>query len=413
MLPLDDQARIHVRRWPTERPLLLLNALASAGLWFLFFRSPQSLAYLAMWVAIIGLMNVAFVTSIRGSAVRLGSDQFPDLHARVEDLARRVGLRRIPNVYLMQHDGALNAFAMRFVRTHMVVLFSDLLEACGDSAAARDMIIGHELGHIRACHLRGRWLLMPASFVPFLGSALSRAREYTCDRYGSAATDDRDGALLGLAILSAGGKYGPFVNRAAFLDQRRDLRGAWMVIGEWLGSHPPLTKRIWALAPELETAQPSPRYAPLRAVRVAFAVAVVVIVGVAAVSAYLPQFGVQRTAASAVRQRFNQNAEDIAGRDLVRLKTFIEAEHKAGHALPWDVWDLYERWQATHPVDEEPTDPFSGYWYDYESHGDTYRLWSSGPDGRNHTADDIVLESGRGASPHRRFTHRDQRDAAK
>ena len=173
MLPLDDQARIHVRRWPTERPLLLLNALASAGLWFLFFRSPQSLAYLAMWVAIIGLMNVAFVTSIRGSAVRLGSDQFPDLHARVEDLARRVGLRRIPNVYLMQHDGALNAFAMRFVRTHMVVLFSDLLEACGDSAAARDMIIGHELGHIRAGHLRGRWLLMPASFVPFLGSALS------------------------------------------------------------------------------------------------------------------------------------------------------------------------------------------------------------------------------------------------
>src|SRR5439155_24620818 len=100
MLPLDDQGRIHVRRWPTERPLLLLNAFASAGLWFLFLRSPQSLAYLAMWVAIIGLMNVAFVTSIRGSAVRLCSCQFPDLHARFEDLAGGVGLRRIRNVNL-------------------------------------------------------------------------------------------------------------------------------------------------------------------------------------------------------------------------------------------------------------------------------------------------------------------------
>src|SRR5262249_50813733 len=154
-----------------------------------------------------------------------------------------------------QHDGALNAFAMRFLRAHMIVLFSDLLEACGENTAARDMIIGHELGHIRAGHLRGRWLLMPASFVPFLGSALSRAREYTCDRYGSAAAGDPDGALLGLTILSAGGRYGPLVTRAALVEQRRDLASAWMHLGEWLGSHPPLSRRLCALAPELAAAR--------------------------------------------------------------------------------------------------------------------------------------------------------------
>src|SRR5438445_2160681 len=408
MLPLDDQARIHVRRWPTERPLLLLNALASAGLWFLFFRSPQSLAYLAMWVAIIGLMNVAFVTSIRGSAVRLGSDQFPDRHAAVEDLARRVGLRRIPNVYLMQHDGALNAFAMRFVRTHMVVLFSDLLEACGDSAAARDMIIGHELGHIRAGHLRGRWLLMPASFVPFLGSALSRAREYTCDRYGCAAAGSPDGALLGLAILSAGGRYGPLVNRGALVAQRRDLRSAWMLVGEWLGSHPPLAKRLWALAPELEIAPAVRARAALRGLRVAFAVGVVVVVGVGAVSAYLPRFGVQGTDKSEPLPRPGADARQQVGHDLDGLKALIEADRQKGRPLPWDVWDLYARWDEAHPNDEGPVDPFSGYWYDYECHGDAYRVWSTGPDGKNHTKDDIVLDSRRGATETKHVVPRTQ-----
>ena len=406
MLPYDEQAHIRVSRWPTEQPLLILNALASAGLCFLFLRSFQSLPYVGVWAAILGLMQIALVTSIRGSAVRLGPDQFPELHARVEELARRLGLRRTPTVYLMQQDGALNAFAMRFVRTHMVVLLSDLLEACGDNAAARDMIIGHELGHIRAGHLRGRWLLMPASFVPFLGSALSRAREYTCDRYGCAAAGDREGALLGLAILSAGGRYGPLVNRAAFMSQRRDLRSAWMLVGEWLGSHPPLSKRVWALAPDLEAAGSVPVRPALGGLRVALAVGVVLVVGVGAVSAYLPRFGVKGADTLLPHGRPGANAQQQVGRDLERLKTFIEAERQRGRPVPWDVWDLYARWEEAHPHEAGPVDSFSGYWYDYECHGDSYRIWSTGPDGENHTADDIVLESGRGVSTRRRFVSR-------
>jgi hypothetical protein len=306
----------------------------------------------------------------------------------------------------MQQNGAMNAFAMRFLRTHMVVLLSDLLEACGDNAAARDMIIGHELGHIRAGHLRGRWLLMPASFVPFLGSALSRAREYTCDRYGCTAAGDRDGALLGLAILSAGGRYGPLVNRGALVGQRRDLRSAWMLVGEWLGSHPPLSKRVWALAPDLEAAGPVPARTTLIGLRVAVAAVVVLVVGVGAVSAYLPQFGMKRADASRPYRRPAANAEQQVGRDLARLKSFVEAERQHGRPVPWDVWDLYTRWEETHPHDASPIDSFSGYWYDYESHGDSYRIWSTGPDGENHTADDIVLESGSGAATHRRFVSR-------
>jgi len=404
--PDEGSALIRVSRWPTERPLLVLNALVSAGLWLLLLRSIPSLASTAMWIAFMALANIAFVTAVRGSAVRLGPEQFPELHARVEELARRMGFQRMPDVYLMQQDGALNAFATRFLRLHMVVLLSDLLEACGDNLAARDMIIGHELGHIRAGHLRGRWLLMPASFVPFLGSALSRAREYTCDRYGGAAAGDRDAALLGLAILSAGGKYGPQVNRAALMRQRHDLRGAWMLIGEWLGSHPPLAKRLWALAPELEAEATASVPFRLGGLRAALAVVVVIVGGTGALGAYLPHL-MKPPAETFESKPPPAGATQQVDRDLKRLKAFIEDERKRGRPLPWDGWDLHARWVAAHPDEKEPMDPFrAGYWYGYESHDEVYRLWSEGPDGDNRTADDIVLDSAPGAAPHRRWTAR-------
>jgi hypothetical protein len=50
---------IRVARWPTERRLLILNALASAGLWFLFVRSFQSSISIVMSGAIFALMNVS------------------------------------------------------------------------------------------------------------------------------------------------------------------------------------------------------------------------------------------------------------------------------------------------------------------------------------------------------------------
>jgi Zn-dependent protease with chaperone function len=385
---------------------LILNALVAAGLWFLLLRSTLAMTYVAMLVAILVLLSIAFVAVIRGSAVRLGSDQFPELHARVVELAAQFGLPRTPDVYLMQRNGALNAFAMRFMRTYMVVILSDLLEACGDNTSARDMIIGHELGHIRAGHLRAGFLLMPAAFVPFLGAALSRAREYTCDRYGCAAAADRDAALLGLAILSAGGRYGPLVNQGALMRQRHHLRNPWLVIGEWLGSHPPVSKRLHALAPDLEASAPVAVRPAFSKLRVAFAVAVVVVVGVVAVSAYLPQFGVKTADDTRPRDRPGPDAESQVATDLNRLKRFIEAERQQGRPVPWDVWDLYSRWEEAHPDDDELVDPFNGYWYDFAWRGDSYRLWSAGRDGRNDTADDLLLDAGSSTVPHRRYTSR-------
>ncbi len=382
---------IKVRRWPTERPLLYLNLIAATGLWIAFLRiSPRMLGWTLGFAGLMALMRIAMIAQIRGSAIRLGPEQFPDIYRRVEELARRMELRRMPEVYLMQQDGALNAFATRFMRSHMVVLFADLLEACGSNDAARDMIIGHELGHIRAGHLRFHWILLPVSFVPFIGSALSRAREYTCDRYGRAAAGDEESALLGLTILAAGGKYGMFVDRRVFARQHAELSRSWMMVGQWMASHPPLSKRLIALKPDILGA-PVPKTGIVYALRPAFAGLVVVIVGALSVGYMLPQSRVDayddyKTApdSPAVREQIKK--------DFERLGAFLDAEVASGRPLPWDLDELFVRWHQD-KKDDWPLDPFSGAWYDYDWRGDEYRVWSMGPDGENRTADDIVLDS--------------------
>src|SRR3954463_9178719 len=219
----SDSTPIVVERWPSEQPLFILAALVAAGLWGVIILTVIPLIYAIFLGLFFGLMRLGFIAYIRGSAGRLGPNQFPELHATVERLARRMELDDVPAAYLMQAGGSLNAFATRFFGANIIVLYSDLLEACGDNTAARDMIIAHELGHIKAGHVRSHLFLMPAAIVPFLLTALSRAREYTCDRYGLAGAESVDGAGLGLAILAAGAKHGPLVNRAELVRQRGDV----------------------------------------------------------------------------------------------------------------------------------------------------------------------------------------------
>lgn len=385
----SGHAHITVQRWATERPLFLLNILAAAGFWVALVMSLSSLPFMVVLIVFFFLMQLSFIAHIRGSAVRLGPGQFPQLYAEIEDLALRMGFKTMPEIYVMQGGGALNAFATRFLRSHMVVLLTDLLEACGENRAARDMIIGHELGHIRAGHLRWHWFLLPASLVPFLGSAFSRACEYTCDRYGRAAAGDEDGALVGLIILAAGPKYGSAVNRTAFVNQQSNLRSGWMLLGEWLGSHPPLSRRITALAPLLMTSPGMPHRSAGR-LSTAFACATVVAVGAVVISMSIPQI------------RGNESDEyvappvDIAKRQVERdfesVKTLIDAQLRARRPIPWDVRDLQSQWDALHP-ESKLEDPFSGYWYDYHQQGSFYRLISAGPDGEWRTSDDIIHDS--------------------
>ena len=404
-LPVET---VTVERWPSERPLFALSLLVSIVLWLLALVSVVGIIYAGIFALIFFLMHLGFVAHVRGSAVRLSPEQFPELHQRVARMAVKLGMMRVPETYVMQAGGALNAFATRFLGSNIVVLYSDLLEACGDNESARDMIIAHELGHIQAGHLAWHWVLLPSAIVPFLGTALSRAREYTCDRFGLAGAGDKDAALVGLSILAAGAKYGPRVNRTALVSQRALLNNGWMTLGEWLSTHPPLSKRLAALEPSLIGSAPRTyRTGPLQAAAMIF-FAVVLPLGAAGVlvASALPEFMKGLEAGASAEANALDDADDeefvpppadsglrIVNEDMASFTALLDRRRAAGELLPWDTDELYEAWASAHPGKSEPRDPFDGGRYGFRSREGHYQLWSSGPDGDSWTDDDVRVDS--------------------
>lgn len=421
--------RVQVHPWPTEQPLFALVLLASLLLWAGIVFSIFGAIYAVLIALSLFFVHLLFIVHVRGSGVRLGPQQFPELDRRVRELALAAGLDEVPAAYLMQAGGALNAFATKFLRSRMIVLFSDLLDACGDDRAARDMVIGHEIGHVRQGHLNWHVLIAPGMFVPFLGAAYSRARELTCDRWGAALCGDRAGALRGMAILAAGGKHGPRVHLESFVAQRQDLDTGWMTIGRWLSTYPTLAERVAALDQDLARhAMPAGR-GPLRAVGllavgcllpvlaggvvVAFAgtklkalAALAQSDPTAARSALAPlddsegDYQDEEEAEPPVATLGDEAAARQAENDLGRIERLLDAHLGEHGSYPDDLESLIEVWETAYPGEAMPRDPFDGADYGYTPWESGYRIWSSGPDRESETADDLArVKQHPGATP--------------
>jgi Zn-dependent protease with chaperone function len=183
--------------------------------------------------------------SIRGKSIKVSADQFPEIHEMVEELSWALAMPQ-PDVYIVNENGLLNAFAKRLHNRNLVILCSDVVEMA--YTFGRDelaFVLCHELAHIKRGHVHREWLYMPADLVPFLGSALSRAREYTCDRIAQALVPT--GALYGLVSLSAGTQLFKRVNLKALYDQQDREWNFWTWFSEIQCSHPNLVNRIRAL----------------------------------------------------------------------------------------------------------------------------------------------------------------------
>ncbi|SHN36199.1 Zn-dependent protease with chaperone function [Duganella sacchari] len=201
----------------------------------------------------------ALVSYLKGTAVQITPAQFPDLYQRIETCCQRLDLAPVPDAYLLQMGGVFNAFATRFLGRHFIVLYSEVVDALEERPDAINFYIGHEIGHIKRNHLRWSALLAPATFLPLLGAAYARAREYTCDRYGFHACDDLKSAQVGLAALAAGGKRWRQMSAGQYAAQAQQSTGFWMSFHELVGDYPWLVKRmavVRGLAHGNEVSQP-------------------------------------------------------------------------------------------------------------------------------------------------------------
>jgi Zn-dependent protease with chaperone function len=191
------------------------------------------------------IFHGVMIGQIRGNGVRVSERQFPELMAMARQQSRRLDMQ-VPDVFVVQSGGILNAFATRFLGRNFVILYSDVLAlATQKGEKAVSFVLGHELGHVKRRHMTRRALLYPAMIVPFLGSAYSRACEYTCDRIGNAL--EPEGSVDGLLVLAAGRDLYNQVDAEAYAEQRRTESGFFVRLAEILATHPNLTKRVAVL----------------------------------------------------------------------------------------------------------------------------------------------------------------------
>jgi Zn-dependent protease with chaperone function/Tfp pilus assembly major pilin PilA len=231
--------------YKNEKTLFILHSVLATIFWLALIVGTMGIALLYMLALFIGYLfaQSALIAWIKGNGVKISAEQFSDLHERYTRCCQTLGVTPYPDAYLVNGGGVLNAFATRFLGRNFVVLYSNVVDAMADNPEAINFYIGHELGHIQRKHLQWGPFILPASILPLLGAAYSRACEYTCDQFGRACCDEPQPALQGLVALAVGEKRWAMLSVPAYLEQTKETSGFWMSFHELVADYPWLVKR--------------------------------------------------------------------------------------------------------------------------------------------------------------------------
>ncbi len=229
-----------------EKVYYSISLAVSILIYFLLVISLVGIVYILIGALIALVVHGLFIGNLRGNSVRVSERQFPEVFHIAISLAKKMNLDTVPTIYVVQAGGIFNAFATRFSRRNFVVIYSDVLELAyeqGEPALA--FVISHELAHIKRKHLTNRFWLYPSMAIPFLGTAYSRACEYTCDSF--AYHYQPDGAIPGILALAVGKKLYHKCDPYELGKQVEEESGFWIWLAEVFSTHPFLPKRLVAL----------------------------------------------------------------------------------------------------------------------------------------------------------------------
>jgi len=253
MIELDQGQLVHRR----EKLYFIFAVITSILVYVVLFVSLAGIISAGFFIAFSLFFHTLYMAHIRSNGVQVSPEQFPAVYEKVVELSQKMGLRNIPDVYIVESAGVLNAFATRFFGKNMVILYSQIVELMEDDGDEElSFVIAHELAHLKRRHVTKQLLIFPVMFIPFAGELYSRACEYTCDRFAAYYTGNTEAAKNGLTILAVGKILYKRVNRTAYLEQSSRETGFFVWLSEVLSTHPPLPKRIREIQVFLEGEQP-------------------------------------------------------------------------------------------------------------------------------------------------------------
>lgn len=199
--------------------------------WSLFFIvGPLMIAATVMGtmgLALIGWLIAALLYYFRlkktkarlmGSALRVGADQFPEIHNAASAISRMMGLDE-PAIFIVE-DNQQNAFAIKHGSKSYVILIDDIVfgALATGNAGALNFILAHELAHHALGHTGTLRSMVTQYYKP-----LSRLDEFSCDAVAHAVIGDPQAARDALALLLIGPQLFGRVNKAALDRQAREV----------------------------------------------------------------------------------------------------------------------------------------------------------------------------------------------
>ncbi len=201
-----------------------------------------------IWL-VIGFILYLFAQStlishIKGNGVRVNEQQMPVLYQQFNHCCDTLEIDKRPELFILNSDGFLNALATRFLKKHYVILYSGVVDALKKYPDGLNFYIGHELGHIKRGHLNLSTLLFPGSALPIIGSAYSRAQEYSSDLHGLKCCKQPKDAVFAMAVLAMGAEQWNKLNIRAYADQSDETGSFWMAFHELTADYPWLSKRM-------------------------------------------------------------------------------------------------------------------------------------------------------------------------
>ncbi|MEL7648117.1 MAG: ankyrin repeat domain-containing protein [Sedimentibacter sp.] len=205
----------------------------------------EGLAVLLLLTLVSLFSNGLMLGRIRTNGIRLSTNQFPEVYEKVLELCSTMEIRSIPEIYVVESGGILNAFAAKSFRKNIVILYSDIFDLINTGNSDElSFIIAHELAHIKRRHVAKQLFILPAMWIPSLGNAYLRACEYTSDRISAYYINNSEASMNALTILAIGKSLFNNVNREEYLLQSSNDKGLFNKIAEKSSSHPSLPKRI-------------------------------------------------------------------------------------------------------------------------------------------------------------------------
>ncbi|MDP4550677.1 M48 family metallopeptidase [Alkalihalobacillus macyae] len=229
----------------SEKTLFIILLIFSIATYLLLFLSILGVGIaIALWIASFFAHGIR-MGQIRSNGVKISPSQYPQIFERLQDLSTRMEIGKVPDLYVVESGGMLNAFATRLLGRNTVVLYSDIFELIQEEAEEEiTFILAHELAHIKRNHILKQMMLLPGNLIPFIGTAYSRACEYTCDRMATNMINSGERASHALIILAVGKRLYQSVNKDAYIKQLQAEKSFFVWLSELLSTHPPLPKRI-------------------------------------------------------------------------------------------------------------------------------------------------------------------------